>query len=187
MYAALTSADQPDPRELLAAASPEQMERAVQGLSPPHRGALRRLRAGANTAVIRSMALIAALRWVTALAAEHDRSQAVLATALAAASPADLQTALDQLTAAERQLLVNRFGPAPATFEPDDSVRALRAVDIVRHVAGGIAIRAGMSAVAENGFDKSGFRRRHHLVEKETYTADECLDAVLDWMDRQDR
>ncbi|WP_433208462.1 helix-turn-helix domain-containing protein [Nocardia sp. CA-107356] len=188
MYAALTRADQPDPRELLGAASPEQMERAVQGLSSAHRGALHRLRAGANTAVIRSMALIAALRSVTALAAEHDRSQAVLATALAAASPADLQTALDQLTAAERQLLVNRFGPAtsPATFEPDDSVRALRAVDIVRHVAGRIATRVGMPAVDENGIDTSGFQRGQHLVETETYTADECLDAVLDWMDRQD-
>ncbi|MFI7667514.1 helix-turn-helix domain-containing protein [Nocardia sp. NPDC049526] len=188
MYAAVTSADQPDPRELLAAASPEQMERAVQGLSPAHQGALRRLRAGANTPVIRSMALIAARRWVTALAAEHDRSQAVFAAALTVASPADLQTALDQLTAAERQLLVNRFGPAtsPATFEPDDSVRALRAVEVVRHVAGWIATRAGMPAVDETGYDKNRLQRGHHLVEIETYTADECLDAVSDWMDRQD-
>ncbi|MGW4772543.1 helix-turn-helix domain-containing protein [Nocardia sp. NPDC004278] len=186
MYAAVTSADQPDPRELLAAASAEQMERAVQGLSPAHLEALRRLRAGANTPVVRSMALIAARRWVTALAAEHDRSQAVLATALTAANPTDLQTALDQLTAAERQLLVNRFGPAtsPATFEPDDSVRALRAVDVVRHVAGRIATRAGMSDVDETGYDKSGLQREHHLVENETYTADEYLDAVVDWMDR---
>jgi DNA-binding CsgD family transcriptional regulator len=188
MYAALTGAAQPDPRELLAAASPEQMERAVRGLSPAHRGALHRVRAGANTPMVRSMALIAARRWVSALAAVNDRSRAVLATALAAANPADLHTALDQLTAAERRLLVNRFSPATslATFEPDDSVRALRADDIVRHVAGRIATRAGTPAVDENGIDESGFRPGLHLVEYETYTADECLDAVLDWMDRQD-
>ncbi|MFI6310202.1 helix-turn-helix domain-containing protein [Nocardia fusca] len=188
MYAALTSATQPDPRELLAAASPEQMERAVQGLSTAHRGALHRVRAGTNTPMVRSMALIAARRWVSALAAVYDRSRAVLATALATASPADLHTALDQLTDAERQLLVNRFSPAtsPATFEPDNSVRALRADDIVRHVAGRIATRAGTPAVDENGIDDSGIQRGLHLVDYETYTADECLDAVLDWMDRQD-
>ncbi|WP_433759772.1 helix-turn-helix domain-containing protein [Nocardia sp. CA-135398] len=201
MYAALTSADQPDPRELLAGASQEQMERAVQGLSSAHRAALSRLRAGSNTPVVRSMALIAARRWVSALAVEHNRSQTVLATALAAASPAELQTALDQLTAAERRVLVDRFGPAtsPAS-EPEDSVRALRAVDIVRHIAGRIAPPAGISAVDENRFDKGEFQHGNHLAENErpaaaqhanstaaqTYTADECLDAVLGWLDRQD-
>ncbi|WP_157110341.1 helix-turn-helix domain-containing protein [Nocardia anaemiae] len=186
MYAALTSADQPDPRELLAAASQEQMEHAVQGLSSEQRAALSRLRAGANTPMIRGMALIAARRWVIALAAQHDRSHTVLATALAAASPADLQTALDQLTSAERQLLVNRFGPetSPGPFEPDDSVRALRAVDIVRHVAERIATSAGMSAVDEYGFDQSGVPHANSTA-AQTYTADECLDAVLGWMDRQ--
>ncbi|WP_157187612.1 helix-turn-helix domain-containing protein [Nocardia vinacea] len=181
MHVALTSADQPGPRDLLAGASPQQMERAVQGLSSAHRGALGRLRAGANTPVIRSMALIAARRWVTALAAEHNRSQAVLATALAAASPADLQTALDQLAAAELQLLVRCFGPAtsPATFEPDDSVRALRAVDIVRHVAGRIA-----TDLVEN--EHPAAAQHANSAAAQTYTADECLDAVLDWLDRQD-
>ncbi|MFI9736316.1 alpha/beta hydrolase [Nocardia sp. NPDC052278] len=193
MYAALTSADQPDPRALLAGASQEQMEHAVHGLSPEHRAALSRLRAGANTPMIRSMALIAARRWVLALAVEHNRSQTMLATALAAANTADLQTALDQLTAAERRLLVNRFGPAtsPDTFEPDDSVRALRAVDIVRHLAGRIASGAGMSAVDTYGFDKSGLPRPASVQQAnypaaQTYTADECLDAVLGWMDRRD-
>ncbi|MEV4235256.1 helix-turn-helix domain-containing protein [Nocardia sp. NPDC049737] len=188
MYAALMSADQPDPRQLLAEASPEQMESAVQGLSSTHRGALHQLRVGAGTPMIRSMALIAAQRWVSTVAAAHHRSMALWATALAEASPADLHTALDQLTAAERQLLVNRFAPttSPATFEPDGSVRALRAVDIVRHVAGWIATRAGTPAVDENGIDESGFQRGPHLAEYETYTADECLDAVLNWMDRQD-
>ncbi|MFG3619462.1 helix-turn-helix domain-containing protein [Nocardia sp. NPDC047654] len=202
MYAALVGADQPDPRQLIAEASQEQLERTVQELGSDRRRALRQVRAGARSQVIRNMALLAARRSVSALAAEHNRSQAVLATALAEASPADLQTALDELTAAERQLLINRFGPvvSPATFDPEDSVRGLRAVDIVRHVATRIATRAEMSTDGETDSDRSEVQPGQYLAENElltavqhthsaaaqTYTTNECLDAVVEWMDRQD-
>ncbi|WP_157110513.1 GTP cyclohydrolase II RibA [Nocardia anaemiae] len=202
MYAALIGADQPGPQQLIAEAGPEQLERIMRGLGADHRAALRPVRAGARIQVIRHMALLAARRSASMLVAEHNRSQAVLATALAEASPTELRTALDELAAAERQFLINRFGsaPSPANFDIDDSVRGSYAVDIVRDVATRIATRAGMLIDGENTSDRSRFQTEHHPAENEllaavqrtnsavaqTYTADQYLDALVDWLDRHD-
>ncbi|WP_280361469.1 alpha/beta hydrolase, partial [Nocardia wallacei] len=187
MYAALIGADQPDPRQLIAEASAEQLKRVVQGSVSEARLALRPRR-GRPGDVFRSPTPLAARRAMNTLAAEHNRSQAVLATALAEASPADLRAALDELDPAERRILTSRFGSAtaPADFEPEDSVRSLRAIDIVRQVATSIATRAGTSAVDESNELLTAVQHTNYAT-AQTFTTNECLDAVVEWMDRQAR
>ncbi|WP_460699084.1 2OG-Fe dioxygenase family protein [Nocardia thraciensis] len=188
MYAALVGADQPDPRQLIEEASAEQLERVVRGPVSDARRALRFVSGGVDGSVFRNLTLLAARRAVHALAAEYNRSQAVLATALAEAGPADLRDALDELGPAERRILINRFGSAasPATVEPEDSVRGLRAVEIVRLLATSIATRAETPTVEENNELLTAVRHTNYAA-AQTYTVNECLDAVVEWMDRQVR
>ncbi|WP_187684785.1 helix-turn-helix domain-containing protein [Nocardia wallacei] len=188
MVAALIDADQPDPRQLIAEASPEQLKRVVHGPVSDAGRALRPAGGRARNQVFRNLTLLAARRSIHTLAAEHNRAQAVLTTALAAASPDDLRAALDELDPTQRQILLNRFGPAapPAAFEPEGSVRDSRAFDLVRQVAASIAARTGTSAVDENNELLTAVHRTN-IAAAQTYTANECLDAVLEWMDRRDR
>lgn len=202
MYKALIGAEPPDPRQLIAEASPEHLERIVQQYDSSFRAVQNSVRGGARSRVAATMALLAARRVVSALADDHHRLQASLATALAEATPTELRTALDELSAADRQLLNQRFGPtpSPATFDPEGSVRDIRAVDIVRQVATRIASGATVSADSENSSATSIFQREllgaeHDLpaavqqvnsAATQTYSTNECLDAITEWVNRKD-
>ncbi|MGW5520448.1 alpha/beta hydrolase, partial [Nocardia africana] len=179
MGAALIGADAPDPRRLIAEASAEQLERLVS----PVRSAREKTRG----TMLRAMTLLAAQRSVQSLADEYQRSQAELAAALAQASPADLQAALDELDPVERRILLGQFGPetSPATFEPEDSVRGSRAVDIVRRLAASIADRAGASAEGPAIDLLTAVQQTNHAIAL-TYTTDECVTAVAELGDRRD-
>ncbi|NKY89644.1 PfkB family carbohydrate kinase [Nocardia veterana] len=202
MYKALIGAEPPDPRQLIAEASPARLEHLVQHYDSSSRAAQNPVRGGARSRVAATMALLAARRVVSALADDHYRLQASLATALAEATPTELRTALDELSAADRQLLNQRFGPtpSPATFDPEGSVRDIRAVDIIRQVATRISSGATVPADSENSSATSIFQREqlgaeHDLpaavqqvnsAATQTYSTNECLDAITEWVDRKD-
>ncbi|MGQ4617957.1 LuxR C-terminal-related transcriptional regulator [Nocardia sp. R7R-8] len=181
----------PTPEELLNEADIEQIDRAMQALTPSDRLNLHQLASGTNSKSVRSSVVMSARRVVNYLAAEHGTSQAMLAGTIADAGPADLLDALSVLSSQQRKHVTGVLArpkssataaSAPANrADPDAEAQTERAA---QRMARYLVARSGTSAPTTTAAATSARPSADSTAE---YTSSELLRIFLPWFEEYQR